>query len=254
MSELDNRPDQSSEYEKLPDKGIISQGEGMRKFDNFWYYNKWKVIISVFVLVVVLVCTLQTCESSKIDSYVMYSGPYNMLDATAKKGMKAAFEAVLPYELNNDGNKEVQLITTYVLSDEQIESLRAVTDEEGSQLYYPDVTFNKNELEQFDSLILAGDYSVCLLDPFLYDRVNAANGFVKLSDIFDDIPDTAIDEYGIRFSDTEFAKYYEVFAVLPEDTVLCLRTPSTMIGGNGANSDEYQLSSDFFKAIVEFVP
>ncbi len=254
MSESENRITEDTGYEKLPDRGIIPQSERMKKFDNFWYYNKWKIIVIAFVLIVFLVCALQMCESNKIDSFVMYSGPYNMLDSTAVNGMRAAFAAVLPYELNGDGYKEVQLITTYVLSDEQIESIRDVTDEQGSQIYYPDVTFNKNELKQFDSLILAGDYSVCLLDPFLYERVKSSNGFVKLSDVFDSIPEGAIDEYGIRFSDTEFAKYYEVFSVLPSDTVLCLRTPSTFAGGSNANSKEYQLSKDLFKAIVEFIP
>ena len=63
-----------------------------------------------------------------------------------------------------------------------------------------------------------------------------------------------MDEYGIKFSDTEFAKHFGVFEAFPEDTVLCLRTPSTFFGGNTADSKEYRMSYDLFCAIVEYIP
>lgn len=249
MSDFNNDRD----IEKKPDKGIISKSTGMKKAENFWYYNKWKIIILIFVVIVVLICVLQMCQSNKIDTYILYAGSHPMLDSGEYNGMKAAFEAILPYDLNKDGEDQVQIIHHYVLSEENIESLNAVTDEEGSKVYYPDINFNISELKQFDSLIMAGEYSICIISPFLYDRVKTAGGFVKLSDLFSETPFGAIDEFGIRFADTEFAKYYEVFSVLPSDSILCLRTPSTLLGGNNKNSAEYKLSVDMFKSIVNFI-
>lgn len=241
--------------DKLPDKGIIIRDTKLKKLDNFWYYHKWKVIIILAAAIVSLVFILQACESDKIDGYIMYSGPYQMFSAEEYNPMKSAFEAVLPYDYNGDGKKVVQIINTYVLSEEQIQSMRAVTDEDGSRVYQPDVSYIKGELDRFDSLILAGEYSVCILDPYLYERVKSANGFVELSTLFDEVPDTAIDDYGIRFSETEFAKYFDALDCLPVDSILCLRRQSTVgFGGDKANGKAYEFSVAFFKSIVNYIP
>ena len=93
------------------------------------------------------------------------------------------------------------------------------------------------------------------LDPYLYERVKSANGFVELSTLFDEVPDTAIDDYGIRFSETEFAKYFDALDCLPVDSILCLRRQSTVgFGGDKANGKAYEFSVAFFKSIVNYIP
>ena len=109
---------------------------------------------------------------------------------------------------------------------------------------------NTQELQKYDQLIIAGEYSVCLLDPTLYERVKSAGGFRKLSDVLGGVPKTANDEYSIRFMDTEFAKYFGAFKDMPADTLLCLRTQS-VFGGKKADN-KYDVSVSFFKNIVEF--
>ena len=44
-----------------------------KKFENFWYYHKWKVIIAVFFVVVFIVCSLQMCSRDEQDITVMYA-------------------------------------------------------------------------------------------------------------------------------------------------------------------------------------
>lgn len=250
----DNYPDSSRQGdEKLAEQGIVFVDPKMKKFDNFFYYHKWKILAAILIVIVVAVCVLQSCESVKYDSYVMYSGPY-MVTAADAKAYVAAFNEILPRDLGGDGEKNVQLIATNILSAQQIESYEAVTDKNGDRIYSIDREFNHSELERFDSLILTGEYSVCLLDPYLYERVKTSGGFRPLNELFESIPDTAIDEYGIKFADTEFARLNSVFSNLPEDTVLCLRTPGTLMSIGKSSQETYELSAELFKAIVEYIP
>ena len=111
---------------------------------------------------------------------------------------------------------------------------------------------NNQELQKFDQLIMAGEYSVCLLDPTLYERVRSAGGFRKLSEVLGSVPECANDDYSIRFADTAFAQYYDVFDDLPPDTLLCLRIKSTYL--SAGSGGRYEVSERFFKNIVEFIP
>ena len=44
---------------KIPASDIQPQSETGKKFENFWYYNKWKVIAAVFTLIVLIFCVVQ---------------------------------------------------------------------------------------------------------------------------------------------------------------------------------------------------
>ena len=51
-------------------------GKIYKWFDNFWYHHKWKTIICLFLVVTILVCTLQMCRrEEKGDISVMLAGP-----------------------------------------------------------------------------------------------------------------------------------------------------------------------------------
>ena len=47
-------------------------------FKNYWYYYKWQVIISAFVLFVVIFCVVQCGSQEKYDVFITYAGPDNI--------------------------------------------------------------------------------------------------------------------------------------------------------------------------------
>ena len=51
---------------------------------------------------------------------------------------------------------------------------------------------------------------------------------MSLSELFDEIPEGAIDEFGVRFSETKLFEYYSEAQVFPEDAVIAIRKLSTM--------------------------
>ena len=51
-------------------------GKFYKWFDNFWYHNKWKVIIVSFLVLTFTVCIVQLLGRKSVDLYVLYAGPY----------------------------------------------------------------------------------------------------------------------------------------------------------------------------------
>ena len=52
---------------KIPASDIQPQSDTGKKFENFWYYNKWKVIAAVFILIVLVFCVVQCATKEKSD-------------------------------------------------------------------------------------------------------------------------------------------------------------------------------------------
>ena len=77
---------------------------------------------------------------------------------------------------------------------------------------------------------------------------------MTLDELFDHEIEGAIDEYGIRLSETDFGKYFPGVNTLPKDTILCMRRISTLSSfiSKGTTEKEYENSLKLFRAIVEF--
>ncbi|HOA85077.1 MAG TPA: hypothetical protein PKN17_03525, partial [Bacillota bacterium] len=107
-----------------------------------------------------------------------------------------------------------------------------------------------SQYESYSNLILAGESSVYLVDPWLYDNLREQGRVRKLTDVLGTLPDAAIDEYGVRLGDTDIYSYYKVLQLLPEDTVICLLKPGLI--GSSSREENYQRSVEMFSAIVNF--
>lgn len=238
-------------FEKQQAGEIVIDSPMLKKADNFWFYNKWKVLISIFVVLVLGICIWQSCSKEGYDVMMIYAGPFESFpNNKIYNDIRSAFDTVIEDDFNNDGSKNCEIAALIIYSDEQMIQMKEEAAAESRKLVI-NTTANAQELQKFDQLIMAGEYSVCLLDPTLYRRVKAAGGFRPLSELFDSLPEGANDEYSILLSQTEFGKYFDVLDVLPPDTLLCLRTKSVMAIGKKADN-RYEQSEAFFKAIVEF--
>lgn len=223
-------------------------------FENFWYHYKWTTIGVIFAVVVFVICTLQTCEKESFDSYVMYGGPY-VIEGEDMSNFRQALGVVLPDELDSDGEKKVGIVANFIMSKEEIEAAKKESENDTSEgSFYIDPVFISQNKQKFDNLIVAGEYSVCFLSPYLYEEVKAAGGFMPIADMFEEVPKGAFDEYGIRLCETDFGSYFPGVNVLPTDTVLCMRRISTMGSflNKGATEEAYERSMKLFKSIVNY--
>ncbi len=235
--------------EPVPEPTVLTPRE---KLSNFWFYHKWKVIVALFALILTVVCVSQSCSAQKDDIIIMYAGPV-YISSEDQAAMSDAISTVLPDDFNGDGEKRAALAVLCIYSPEQITEKNAAAENgDGMKV---DVSLNNSEKQSFDQLIVAGEYSLCLLDPWLYSEVSSAGGFRYLADVLGEKPEYAVDDFCVRFKDTEFAKANaEIFASLPDDTLLCLRTKSSLgslIAGNSTDKN-YAKAEKTFVAVMNY--
>ena len=68
-------------YRETDDKlhgDIAIKSPWKSKWDNFWFYHKWHILIGAFIILVLLVCILQTRENETDDVTLMVAGPYKL--------------------------------------------------------------------------------------------------------------------------------------------------------------------------------
>ena len=235
--------------EKYTHSDIRLSGKFFENLDNFWYYHKWKVLITVFVVFVLSVCIFQSCTREKYDVQVLYAGPFSY-SGSEKAAVAEDLEKVLPRDFDKDGEENVNFIAYNVMSKEQIAELKEQlkNDPENKDLIL-DTGYYASEHEMYSSAIMTGEYAVLLIDESLYQKLADDEGRLrKLSDVFAEVPACAFSEYGIRFSETALYKNSEQLGRLPDSMVLCLLSPYVM--GGTSNKTAYAQMTEMFVSMA----
>ena len=219
-------------------------------WENFWYHHKWKTILIAAAALIVAVCMAQLLSRETPDAYLLYAGPA-YLTAREVQAISADCKLVME-DSNGDGKKGLSILDINYLTAEQIEEKKRQAQAEGVDLTI-DGAGNTAQYERFELEMIAGESAVCLLDPALYENVRKAGGLVPLSEVFAGTPPHAVDEYGIAFGETDFARTFSSMNVFPQDSILCLRRVTSVSRLKGKKAERLQAwQTDFFTAIVEF--
>ena len=237
-------------------------GKIYKWFDNFWYHHKWKTLISLFLILTILVCTLQMCEKEEPgDVSVVLAGPYGFTDnADRLTALRQCLALYLPMDYSGNGVRQIDAVTYMIYSQEQIEELRSQKDENGNSVLVNTSTIQQN-YSQYNTYMMLGETSVLFLDPWLFEEmVSKDNSYLAdLSITYKTLPEKGMLTYtdkggnekimGVRLGDTSLYKdNLAVSQILPEDTVLCLMNPYFI--GKSSDPDEYKKSVDFFAALI----
>ena len=208
----------------------------LRWLDNFWYHYKWPTVGIAFAILVVLVCTLQTCSRETYDVKVIYAGRAS-LTSEQITGIDRLLDMTVPEDFDKDGEKNAAILRHTVYSKEQIEEIRKQNqkeiEEKGDEAteIYINSQFNSEEYDSVYSEISGGAAVICFMDPWLYEELKANKGGAYLRLLYDGGEDSMFSEpveglledgYGVRLGDTELYREYKVLRALPEDTVICM--------------------------------
>ena len=94
----------------------------LKKADNFWFYNKWKIIITAFAVIVLGVCIWQSCTKENYDATLMYAGPYDEINTKENFiAVQNALNAAIPEDIDGNGEKSCDIVTLIIYSNDQIE-------------------------------------------------------------------------------------------------------------------------------------
>ena len=256
MNEDKNKKRERTDDEKIPDVGIRlnspergyensrpekERGRFYKWLDNFWYHYKWHTIIVTFLVVVITVCTVQSFKTTKYDMKVLYAGS-KQLEGQEIKDIEEIFTGLAPKK-NEDESLALALNGYYILSEEQIK--------EGNKNY--DANRNSNDYSNLQSYLQTGDASIMLLERWIYDGI-PKESLCKLSEIYsENLPDGAIDGYGVKLGDTEIYKAYPALQKLPEDTIVCLQIPLYHEKKLKKSTQRlYEIEKSTFKAFLDY--
>lgn len=229
----------------------------MQKFlkwiDNIWYHYKVIILVGGFLLVAVVIMSLQFVNRDGYDAMVLYTGPH-LPTANETLEIQSAFEDVMEEDFDGNGAREVALNPLFLMTDEQLKDEKYYTDSEGNQLY-----INAGEMvttkQQFSTQVFVGEALICLLDPAWYEMAAKNGAFVPISELSDrNFGEALYDENALYLNRIPFGNYFTALEAFPEDTLICFRKMSTASGIKNDKKEEerYQFNKDFFESILEF--
>lgn len=208
------------------------------RLENFWYHHKWKTILISIAAVIVLICTVQLVSRESVEAYFLYIGPQYMNSADIKS-FTDAVDQVTDADDNGDGKLTSSLSAYTYLNDAQIEEKKNDISANGEPLYV-DASANENAYEQFSYEMMVGNSIIYILDPSIYRSVIGDDAFLKLSEVFaeNELPEGAIDDFGVRLGDTKFYKYFSDTLDIPSESIICIRRVSLMQSFSGKSKAE----------------
>ena len=255
-NENENNENESNEAKRLRAMGgtnEIKEEEPLKinKLENFWYHYRFRIIMISAFAFIIAVASWQFFTRQNPDVSIMYAGP-EYITANQNKAFCEVLQGMMT-DYNGDGKKYVQLNDMIFMSDDQMSEYVESMAEEGETAVV-DKLSNKQTYERFTYEIFGGESVICILSEDQYQAVASEGGFLPLSEIFDEIPEGAIDGYGIRFSETKLCKFYDAAKIFPDDAVIALRRLSTMsaITGKKKAERQYEYHLDFFKKMINF--
>ncbi len=199
----------------------------LKWLDNFWYHNKWKTIIALFLAVVLAVCIVQLVGKEDYDACVMYVG-------AATNGIPKSIETELEELMGGNGYN--------------VNFSRLTYDPDNNLASEANVTAQK----QLASMLVM-PYYIYIMDKEVYELYKNSGVFVPLSDIYGaELPDFANDGFSLIYSETEFAKMHTDDDAIPSDAVIALKVKPYSWGKSAAAKEQkkYSAHEELFKKIA----
>ena len=198
--------------EKLQDPGIPASTPILKKLDNFWYHYKWHTLAALFVLAVLVIGIVQSCSRKGAEYRILYGGD-RVIGRETGQAICRVFSDLA------DQEADVQL-SHYFIDLSEGSGMGGVVGQ---------------NLDQFDGEVQTGDAMLYLLSPTLHERILESNGgIVPLDEYFPQgLPEgvTFYDEGHTAILLSSLPAYQlEGLRDLPEDTLICLRSPVSLSG------------------------
>lgn len=191
---------------------------------NFWYYYKWHSIVALILVFAVSVCTLQMCQNTSPDIYVMYAGGKSFLQKSGEDADVSAHVAAqsslkrFTGDYNGDGRVEVEFEAYYIPTAKEIAEIEKNNG-------FVDKSFVNQNKKDFNEMVMYGDYLILIMSEELFRDTytnSAANPFASLRGYTENDSLEFVNDYAVYLRSTALGKMPE-FNLLPEDTVIAFR-------------------------------
>ncbi|MBE6626008.1 MAG: hypothetical protein E7628_02340 [Ruminococcaceae bacterium] len=223
----------------------------VNKLQNFWYHNKVWVIIAAFFAVMITIVSVQYAKQSNPDIYLIYGGPED-ITANEAKAFSSLLEDMMD-DYNGDGKKLVQINEFVFMTPEQVDKIQSEPDNDGNDVVI-NLNSNLETYNRYSNEIFGTESIICILGEAQYEELIEAGGLIPLSELFETVPQGAIDEYGVRLSETKLYAYSPAARIFPNDAIIAIRKLSTMSSITGKKKAEalHGYAKDMFVKILSF--
>ncbi len=224
-----------------------------QKIENFWYHYKWHSIVALFLVIVILVCSLQFCSNTEYDAYIMYAGNYAFTrtsedgDIPTYVGATNVFKRVCK-DTSGDGEINVSFSDLLYMNDAEILAYR---EKYGAD---PDSRLLYDDMQRIGNMMNASDYFVLFISPTVYEHFLKEGDAVRFEKLNQYAPMGAhyeyYSEYAIKLSSLAF---YELpyISSLPEDTLVCFRRIG-VFGKNSSVKKNYEIGQEVLRSILTY--
>ena len=179
----------------------------LKWLDNFWYHHKWAVIITVFFVVVAIICTIQLANRTQYDAYFELIGNGGSITKTQHEDIISSLSRFVG-DCDDNGEVSVLFSREVFISDEN--------DVVAGVLNSNVTTFMREALYQ--------DYFIFFIDPVLYESYKESGMFVPLENHVGPIPEEMMyDECAIKLSSCKITELPGISSI-PENSLIVLKT------------------------------
>ena len=231
----------------------------LKKIENFFYHYKWHTVIALFLVVVIVICSVQMCTKEEYDIEIMYAGRQNVTSEQAILDIEAAFGSFSD-DVTGDGVPRANLVAYWV--DERYLGIGQIPEElKGADVGYFANQASTNR-DSFDSEITAGNVMICLLSPYLFERWDERGAFLSLTEACPEyagrestlclqMEDGSYNPRAVLLSKTALGDLAGL-AALPEDTVICIRKVPYNIYNKDSVEEEHARALEVYRRALRF--
>jgi hypothetical protein len=217
------------------------------KAQNFWYHYKWHSIVALFLVVTLVICSLQLCGRSKYDAHILYAGSRS-IGRTAADGDVAEIVTVLSSlkrvtdDFDENGEISVNFSNLYYLTGDEANGLTDVND-----------ALLASDRQTLNTVLSHSDYYFMLISVGVYEEYHKVGDEELFIDLTSFASYNSEAEYyapnAIYLSSIEASKLPGI-ANLPSDTLICIRQASVM---GGKSKEHLQYLEDAKKILINFL-
>ncbi len=219
------------------------------KISNFWFHYKWHSVVAVFVIIAVLVCSLQFCTKTSYDIQILYAGGKTIGKTVDENGI-AEIETIISAlktvsdDFDQNGEKTVTVANYYYLSQAEITALEEQAKDDGLESSGINYTLLTQDKQALSGMITSSEYYLCFISPAVYEAYKGTDGAMFLPlDSFKEINPSALfyqdTNNAILLSSLEFYSVSGI-SLLPPDTLICIKTPNYMASNDARHQELVQ--------------
>ena len=227
------------------------------KLDNFWYHYKWHTIITLFVVFVISVCTVQCASNVRYDIQILYAGNHAFGRTSQDGGYSEYMETVsslaeFAKDYDENGETNVSFLDLYLLTKEEVAEIE---NNNGSV----SISLLQENTTTLNTTLGTSDYYVCFLSERLFKQYSEGEKnhgrFARIADYAADGKEyDLVSEYGIRLSSLDAKDLPGISSLDAEDTIVCIRKIGAMssIFSKSESEKQFARSEDFLRALLAY--